>query len=353
MVKSAEGFARNGAETYVFYHGQRANYRGVSYLPIGLYEAMAVNIDHDLLLSWEEPRVFNIASRSKLRWLSFQCNHSEAGVFDRVIDKYIFVSHWHAGSMHSRDRTMDTKKFIICPNGIDLRRYRQKLGERMPHRIIHSSSPDRGLHHLLRVWPKIKEKVPDATLLCVYKMSPWLAVVKQRLDEGWQLNTSDRALEVYGYLEQYKQDQDAGVSYVDGTGQWPLGRLQMESGAMVYPCDPVAPTEGFSISVLEGLSAGIPVVTTSADALFELWKDVTLQLHLPIQDSELVDAAVSVLTDDGLRKSMIEKGLERALDYSWDKIGDSWYNTALAMLAESAPQGEGEKGENITDQPKE
>lgn len=337
MVKTAEGFARNGCEVYVFYHGQTARYKGVDYLPIGMYEVMATNLEHDLLLSWEEPRVFNIASRSKMRWLAFQCNHSEAGIFDHIIDNYIFVSQWQAASMVSRDRTLDTRKILLCPNGIDLRRYEQAHQPPVPHRIIHSSSPDRGLHHLLRAWPKIREAVPDAELLCVYKMSPWLKIIKERADQGWILNTTDRGMEVARLLEELAGQ---GVHYLDGTGQWPLARLQMESGAMVYPCDPVAPTEGFSISILEGLAAGIPVVSTDADALGELWGDVTLQLKRPVQPEELADAVVAVLTDDSLRADLIARGKERASLLSWDAVGDTFYNTMMAKLLPEPPRSE-------------
>ncbi len=329
MVKSAEGFAAGGAETYVFYHGQSCQYKGVNYVPIDLFERMSSTINHDLLMSWEVPRIFTIATRSKMRWLAFQCNFSDVGVFDRIIDKYVFVSDWQATSLKSRDRNLDTRKFLVCPNGVDLRRYEQSHNGVVPHRVIHSSSPDRGLHHLLRVWPKVREKVPDAELVCVYKMSPWLEVIRKRAEEGWILNTTDRGMEVANLLEKL---QDQGVRYIDGVGQWPLARLQMESGAMVYPCDPVAPTEGFSISVLEGLAAGIPVVTTDADALGQLWGDVTMQLKQPLKEEELADAVVAVLTDDSLRADMIVKGKERAALYGWGHIGEMFYKTAKYYL---------------------
>ena len=329
MVKTAEGFARNGADTFVFYYGPTTKYRDVNYLNMNLWDEMASSVDHDLALTWEVPRVFSVATRAKKRWVAFQCNSSDVGIFDRIIDRYIFVSQWHAASMLSRDPRMDSTKFKLCPNGIDPVRYQQEHGPVKPHQVIHSSSPDRGLHHLLRVWPEVRKKVPDAELICSYKMSPWLKVVEEKLAVGWTLNTSDRAMEVYQRL---KELEGHGVTYVDGVGQWQLARMQLESGAMVYPCDPVAPTEGFSISILEAHAAGIPVVTTDADALPELWGESTLMLRRPFSDAELTDAIVSVLTDENLRAALQTRGLAKAQEYNWTDIGDAFYQALKGEL---------------------
>src|SRR3990167_10920217 len=43
---------------------------------------------------------------------------------------------------------------------------------RNPHRCIYTSSYDRGLEHLLKMWPDIRREIPDAELVVCY---------------GWQL----------------------------------------------------------------------------------------------------------------------------------------------------------------------
>jgi glycosyltransferase involved in cell wall biosynthesis len=138
-------------------------------------------------------------------------------------------------------------------------------------------------------------------------------------------------MEVYQRL---KELEGHGVTYVDGVGQWQLARMQLESGAMVYPCDPVAPTEGFSISILEAHAAGIPVVTTDADALPELWGESTLMLRRPFSDAELTDAIVSVLTDESLRAALQTRGLAKAQEYNWTDIGDAFYQALKGELGE-------------------
>jgi hypothetical protein len=37
-----------------------------------------------------------------------------------------------------------------------------------PFKMLYASSPDRGLEHLLRMWPQIKEKIPGAELHFCY-----------------------------------------------------------------------------------------------------------------------------------------------------------------------------------------
>ena len=46
--------------------------------------------------------------------------------------------------------------------------------EKIPARVVYTSSPDRGLHWLLQEWPVIKLAVPEATLHIFYRLEPWI-----------------------------------------------------------------------------------------------------------------------------------------------------------------------------------
>lgn len=53
---------------------------------------------------------------------------------------------------------------FVVPHGIDP----IKPGEKVPKQCLYASSPDRGLDTLLRVWPEVHAKHPDATLIVTY-----------------------------------------------------------------------------------------------------------------------------------------------------------------------------------------
>jgi len=83
--------------------------------------------------------------------------------------------------------------------------------------------------------------------------------------------------------------------------------------------------EGFGLTVLEGMAAGAPVVTTSGGALAEVAGDAALVV--PPDDAEALGSALRrVVTDDDLAHDLQERGYQRARSYRWS-------DTARGMVA--------------------
>ena len=72
--------------------------------------------------------------------------------------------------------------------------------------------------------------------------------------------------------------------------------------------------EGFGIPILEALSRRVPVVTSTGSCFAEPGGDAALYTT-PGDASELAQALERVLADDGLRRSMIEKGVRHAENF--------------------------------------
>ena len=83
--------------------------------------------------------------------------------------------------------------------------------------------------------------------------------------------------------------------------------------------------EGFGIPVLEAMACGCPVVTSTAGAGPEVSGGAAL-LADPLDPREIADRVNDLLKNEGLRQSLIAKGLLRALDFDWR-------NTAAATLS--------------------
>lgn len=77
--------------------------------------------------------------------------------------------------------------------------------------------------------------------------------------------------------------------------------------------------EGFGMPALEAMSAGIPLIASTASSIPEITgTDACLQVD-PYRVEELSAAMVQLLRNSELRASLSKKGLERAKRFRWDR----------------------------------
>lgn len=92
--------------------------------------------------------------------------------------------------------------------------------------------------------------------------------------------------------------------------------------------------EGFGLPVLEAMACGIPVITSNTSSLPEIVADAGIMLD-PLDINALAKAMHNVLMDDSLRHSLIEKGLKRAENFSWEKTAAMTMDVYRKVLSES------------------
>lgn len=83
--------------------------------------------------------------------------------------------------------------------------------------------------------------------------------------------------------------------------------------------------EGFGIPVLEGFSAGVPVITSNVSSMPEVAGDAAIIVD-PKNPQEIALAMISLVKDDPLRESCIAKGLLRVKDFNWDRSAKQTYD---------------------------
>jgi glycosyltransferase involved in cell wall biosynthesis len=76
--------------------------------------------------------------------------------------------------------------------------------------------------------------------------------------------------------------------------------------------------EGFGLSLLEAMACGVPVICSNSSSLAEVGDDAVLKFD-PLKIHEIMECMESVLSDEGLRKEMIQAGLQRVNDFDWAK----------------------------------
>lgn len=196
----------------------------------------------------------------------------------------------------------------------------------VPGRVLYHTSPDRGLHNLLAVWPQIRAWVPDATLHVVGDVSGLVeADIPRRSVRGFmqlQLQHGLRAAEVAG-----------GLTLLGRLTRPELMRELSEAYAFAFPAEVTAPCETWSISVHECCHIGLPVVLAPVDALGMWESHVSMTAPACGRESldEFAQAVVRVLVDPEHAHVLSAAGRSVRTRFSFDRSAKMLH----AMIAEA------------------
>lgn len=180
------------------------------------------------------------------------------------------------------------------------------------HKLIYSSSPDRGLDILLTMWPEIKAKFPDATLDVAY---------------GWKVfdmvaaNNPERMKWKEDVVEAMKQP---GITDHGRVGKDELKKLREKCGIWAYP---TYFTEINCINALEMQRDGVVPVTMNFAALKET-VGAGIKIDGDIYDKETqqayLEALLKLMGDPAQWWAESVKGIEFAAGYGWRNIATQW-----------------------------
>ena len=80
--------------------------------------------------------------------------------------------------------------------------------------------------------------------------------------------------------------------------------------------------EGFGFPVLEAMAHGLPVVASETASLPEVGGDAAIYVN-PRDPQDIAEKVIRAAEDEGLRKPMIERGLERARQFTWRRTASA------------------------------
>lgn len=92
-----------------------------------------------------------------------------------------------------------------------------------------------------------------------------------------------------------------------------LACLIKYSDGVLYP----SLYEGFGFPVLEGMACGVPVLSSNTGAIPEIMDGAGLLVN-PYDVKAIADGIIQLVSDQSTRSALIEKGLTRVQQFTWD-----------------------------------
>ncbi len=108
-----------------------------------------------------------------------------------------------------------------------------------------------------------------------------------------------------------------GVTWKNYVTDEDLNHLFEDASVFVYP----SLYEGFGLPILDAMERGLPIVTSNIGSMKEVAYDAAVLVD-PLSIESIRDGLTTILTDDHLRASLIQKGKARAKEFSWQKTVD-------------------------------
>jgi len=124
-----------------------------------------------------------------------------------------------------------------------------------------------------------------------------------------------------------KTSKQYGVAdYVHFIGKLPESDMpKLYSGAIALLF--ISLYEGFGLPIVEAMASGVPVITSNVTSMPEIAGDAALIVD-PHSENEISAAIRRVSTDEKLRQDLIDRGIERATHFSWDKMAVKFWSLA-------------------------
>lgn len=249
------------------------------------------------------------------------------------------VGDWWRPSLH----LPDPRKWEVVPDGCDPEVFDKLMkhgAEKISGRAIWCSSPDRGLHWLLSIWPSVRRAVPHAHLRVFYHLQSWL---KHMLEQD-PIET-DHSIREQIFRARYIDEvlgrlgPNSGIDLFDSVSRRRISEEQATAQITPYTCDPPGIwTEGFSCSLMECCAARSGVIVPETDALGEVYAELDCvprpSLETIVQFEERV---IRMLSDEKYRSEQNEIGRSIAERFTWKKAALRMSEVLSNRLASGAP----------------
>jgi predicted O-methyltransferase YrrM len=322
IIEHARYIQKSGEfDVYVFCNCENDGeiFEGVVYKPINeYYRFIKENYIHTCIVSrFTEYIPVTIKSFTENIYLVLHDLTPVGNVIpmDIKLKKIFCLTEWHVEYFTN---IYPTLKGITVPfyYGIDVNNFILKVNEvnevKVPYSFIYSSFPNRGLLELLKMWTKIYQYQPLASLH-----------IYSDVNNLWSNQVEPEKMnDIRELLHQYGADKNGMNIYYHGwVDKKTLAAAWMKADIWFYPCTFM---ETFCLTALEAAATKTLVITNNlaalqntvgnrgviikGDPMTEEWREKALKKVFKIMDK----------TNDTLKRTLIEANYEWAMDLSWE-----------------------------------
>jgi glycosyltransferase involved in cell wall biosynthesis len=292
---------------------------GVNYQPFWAYNP---NAKTDITILWRSPKLADYDLNTGKLYVDLH-DVIQEGEFTKKrlekIDKIFVKTEFH----RSLFPNVADEKFAIIPNGQDFELFEQDI-PKYQYLMVNTSSPERSMDVLPKLFKEVKKQVPEARLKWAY---------------GFEI--FDNAHANNKKMMKWKEDvlkemEEAGVENMGRLSQKEVAKLYLEANVLAYPSEFA---EIDCISVKKAQACGAIPVTTDFGAFdesvqygykvhSEKTKDTwskPYQLSFGITDEaqqkEWVNAVVAILQTPISHREEMEKWSHK---FDWSNIAPLW-----------------------------
>ena len=265
IIEMARWIQKTGNfQTIVFCNcGEEELFEGTIYKPLSqYYEFVNTNYIHSCVVSrFSEYLPVSFKGFTESVYLVVH-DLTPSGIvipIDKKLKNVFCLTEWHMSHLSSIFPSLanimvpfyygiDSTFTKVDPNGV--------VGtNKIPNKFIYSSFPNRGLLHLLQMWPTIIEKFPTSTLH-----------IYSDVDNKWSNQVEgEKMQQIRDLLVSYKKtNNNLGISYHGWVGKQELADAWKTADIWFYPCTFM---ETFCLTALEAASSKTFVVTNDLAAL--------------------------------------------------------------------------------------
>lgn len=344
FLRCAAGLVGLGHQVTAWHCGEAGNWRGVEFRdPSSDLSGAIVTEPWDAVVAWTTLRPLEWTPAGTKRIYVQQLNDLiEPGQWD-CVDCVVSPSESHAQQLPNWG--WRGRNYAVVHNGLDPWKYGEDWGIRgrevipvprpwaeRPMDVGYWSSPDRGLHHLLRAWPEVKQAVPGARLHVFYELD---RLLKNAV--GCPGPLGDRIRLLAELLPRAKADKS--IIFHGSVPRNALRKIQVECRVMAYPYVPISWCEGFCGSLNQGVAAGCHCLATPLDALPSLYGDAVTWMPPEPEKLQAVlpHYIIRALLDEPWSRTRLEAAEPHRYRFTWERAakefeaacrGESWRLTS-------------------------
>lgn len=242
------------------------------------------------------PRMYKLLDRIYIRiMMPLFCKKARLLISNSDLSKRDFVN--ILGVSEEKIKTIyfgvDPRFRPIEEDDIFLKKAREKY--HLPEKFILYVGriyPGKNFGNLLQAFSKIHTSLPQKIVVAGHPR--------------WDYQSEYASIEELGLQEK--------VLFTDWVPQGDLVAFYNLADLFIFPSF----YEAFGIPLLEAMACGCPAIASQTGALPEIAGEAAFLVN-PYSPDEIAEAIRRVLVEDKLKKELIEKGLQRAKAFSWEK----------------------------------